>query len=112
MNEEIKNCLRTVQLLLCLFVCMGCSSVKNKKYSPYEKTNLILKIILSENDIPIFYQRIKEFNLSPINARYAAINSENAEVKEICFSFQFSNPTDFLRYRSEILSIGIVRQIK
>lgn len=113
MYKEINNCLQAAQLLLCLFVFgfMGCSSLKDKKRNCFESSKSLLHVVINEDDIPIFSQRMKELNINSTHVSYVVKNVEYNEGKDFCFSFQFLSPTDFLALRSEILATGLVKKI-
>lgn len=108
----INNCQWTIKLLLCPFILVfiSCTSLRNADFETHN--NLVLNVVIMENDIPIFIQRIHELNITIRNVKELVRNNPGNYIREFCISFGFSSPLDYSKYRFEILSTGMVKQIK
>lgn len=110
MIKVIQNhCLRTVKLLLCLFVLYGssCSSLSIKDRTVSEMPYSTLKVRVCERDFILFMKTMKELNITAIDVKPIV----DDPYMSCSVLFKFLTKNDFLRGRSEILSTGLVTQI-
>lgn len=71
-----------------------------------------MQVLVKKKDFSLFTGLITELNIVPINVESSVRYTENNTVEEFLVSFRFTTLNDFLRCRSEILSTGLVIQIK
>lgn len=114
MNSMIKNSLNNylwiVQLMLGFFIlfCSSCGSLRLEEEKFNEVSKPILRVVICEQDYPFFIQKIQELNIKPIDMQMKVNEIE----KLFWVTFRFTSKKDFVFGRSEILSTGLVKQIK
>ncbi len=107
------NYFRIVQLLLCLFALYSSSCcslrIQDKRFN--EEAQPIFKVVIYEQDYPIFIKKLQGLNINPIDMQMEVNKTQNETKKLFWVSFRFTSKKDFLVGRSEIMSTGLVSKI-
>lgn len=114
MKKAIQNhCLRTVRLLLCIFVfyCSSCSNSRRLSHKSLETSKPILQVVIRESDLFSFMEKTQELNLIPVDFQQRKQGDQNRESNEFWVTFRFVTKVEFLVGRSEIISTGLVSKI-